>query len=380
MKYLFAKNSEGCDISVIEGVMGYYDGLGISSTKSSTYEVARVTDTPVVLIVNARGASLSVLAQIKGFTEFRADSGIVGVILNNCTKSTYEMLAPEIEHYFEGKVKPLGFMPVVKESSLESRHLGLVTAAEVRDLKGKMNLLAERAEECIDLDGIINIAKNAVDIKYEYVNIAKMDEPVRIGIARDRAFCFYYEDSIDILKEMGAELVAFSPLEDEALPQNLDGIYLGGGYPELYLKELNSNKGMLCSIRDAVQGGLPCIAECGGFMYLLENIEGVPMAGALPGGCSNTGKLQRFGYVTITAEKDNMLCKKGESIRAHEFHHYDAENAGSDFTAEKSSGKSWQAAIATDTLYAGYPHFHFYSNPAFAEGFYRACLKRRKDV
>ena len=380
LKYLFAKNSKGCDVSIVEGVMGYYDGLGIASTESSTYEVARVTETPVILIVNARGASLSVLAQIKGFTDFRADSGIRGVILNSCTKSTYDVLAPEIERYFGGKIKPLGFMPVVKECSLESRHLGLVTAAEVKDLKEKMNVLAGKAMECIDIDGIIGLAKAAPDLSYDAAEPKRFEEPVRIGIARDKAFCFYYGDSLDALKEMGAELVSFSPLEDKALPEGLDGLYLGGGYPELYKKELSENKGMLASVKSAVSGGMPCIAECGGFMYLLENIEGIPMARALPGGSQNTGKLQRFGYVTITAEKDNMLCKKGESIRAHEFHHYDADNPGSDFTAEKSTGKCWQAAIATDTLYAGFPHFHFYSNLSFAESFYRACLKRRKDV
>ena len=380
LKYLLAKNAQDMDISIIEGVMGYYDGLGIASTESSTYEVARVTETPVVLIVNARGASLSVLAQIKGFMEFRPDSGVRGVILNNCTKSTYDVLAPEIEKAFGGRVKPLGFMPVVKESNLESRHLGLVTAAEVKDLKEKMNILAEKAAECVDIDGIIGLAKEAPELSFERTEPKKFDEPVRLGIARDKAFCFYYEDSIDALKEMGAEIVSFSPLADKEIPSGLDGMYLGGGYPELYKKELSENKEMLKSVRNAVQSGMPCIAECGGFMYLLENIEGVSMVGALPGGSQNTGKLQRFGYVTITAEKDNMLCRKGESIRAHEFHHYDAEDPGKDFTAEKANGKRWQAAIATDTLYAGFPHFHFYSNLSFAENFYRACLKRRKNV
>ncbi len=379
MKYLFAKNSEGCDISVIEGVMGYYDGLGISSTESSTYEAARVSESPTVLIVNAKGASLSILASIKGFLEFRSDSGISGVILNCCTEGTYRILAGEIEKAFAGAVKPLGFMPTVPESIFESRHLGLVTAQEISDLKEKMQILAEKAEQCIDIDGLIALSDSAPEINFEAVKPEVFNEPVRIAVARDKAFCFYYEDSLEALRESGAEIVPFSPLSDQALPGDIDGLYLGGGYPELYKEELSANREMLCSIKEAIDGGLPCIAECGGFMYLLQDIEGVKMVGALKGGCHNTGKLTRFGYVTLTASKDNMLCKKGESIKAHEFHHYDADVPGDSFTCEKGNGRAWPAVIATDSLYAGYPHFHFYSNLNFAANFYKAC-QRRKHV
>ncbi len=378
MKYLFSKSAKDCEISVIEGVMGYYDGLGITSTKSSTYEVSRVLDAPTVLIVNAKGASLSVLASIKGFTDFRKDSGIKGVILNCCTENTYKMLAGEIERYFEGRIKPLGFMPVVKESIFESRHLGLVTAQEIDDLKEKMQLLAEKAESCIDIEGIIALSKSAPEIECESVEPERFAEKVKIAVAKDKAFCFYYEDSLDALRQCGAELTEFSPLSDEKLPEGIDGLYLGGGYPELYKEALSENKSMLESIKNAISSGLPCIAECGGFMYLLESIEDVRMAGALKGGCHNTGKLTRFGYITLKANKDNMLCKKGEEIKAHEFHHYDADEPGDAFEALKENGKSWSAAVASDTLYAGYPHFHFYSNLDFATNFYKACLKEKK--
>ncbi len=380
LKYLLTQNAEDCDISVIEGVMGYYDGLGLTGTKSSTYEVALATNTPTVLIADAKGASLSVLATIKGFAEFRDNSGIKGVILNRCSKMTYTALAAAIEEYFHGEIKPLGYLPQVPESSLESRHLGLVTASEVQDLKEKMQRLAEAAEESLDLDGLKEMALKAPTLEYQPVTIKPFDEKVRIGVARDKAFCFYYEDSLEALRKAGAELVEFSPLEDEKLPENIQGLYLGGGYPELYKEKLNQNRSMLESIRNALKGKLPCIAECGGFMYLLENIEGTEMVGSLKGGCYNKGKLTRFGYITLTAKKDNMLCNKGESIRAHEFHHYDAEVSGEDFNAKKENGRQWNAVIATESLYAGYPHFHFYSNINFVDNFYKACIKEKKNV
>ena len=198
---------------------------------------------------------------------------------------------------------------------------------------------------------------------------------MRIGVARDKAFCFFYEDSLALLRKLGAELVDFSPLEDEALPENLQGLYLPGGYPELYAEALSQNEAMRESVRKAVTGGLPCIAECGGFMYLTEKIGGFPMAGALKGGCFDTGKLTRFGYVTLTAQIDNLLCRAGETIPAHEFHHWDAKHPGKDFLAEKPSGRSWPCTHASKTLYAGFPHFHFYANPSFAVRFLDACRK-----
>lgn len=375
LRYLLAKNAADCDVSVIEGVMGYYDGLSLTTTQSSTYEVSQVTDSPTVLVVNAKGASLSVLAVIHGFLTFCPDNPIRGVILNQCTPGTYTVLAKAIRERFAGKARPLGYLPRLPECALESRHLGLVTAAEVTDLKQKLAVLAEQAEQSIDLDGLLELARQAPPLDYTPVELPHYDRPVRIAVARDNAFCFYYEDSLDALREMGAELVTFSPLSDETLPEHIHGLYLGGGYPELYAEQLSRNETMRSSIRAALAGGLPCIAECGGFMYLTEAIAGYPMVGALPGECVNTGKLVRFGYVTLTAKTDNLLCRAGERIRGHEFHHWDATQPGADFTAEKSSGKAWDCVTATGRLYAGYPHFHFYANPAFAKGFYETCLK-----
>ena len=374
LKYLLQKNAADRDVSIIEGVMGYYDGLGLTTTRASSYEVAKVTDSPVVLVVNAKGASLSVLATVQGFLTFCPDSHIRGVILNQCTAMTYKALAKAIEDKLG--IRVLGYLPKLADCALESRHLGLVTAAEITDLKEKLQKLAHQAEKTIDLEGLLTLAKEAPPITCDPIALPKL-EPVRIAVAKDNAFCFYYADSLEALEEMGAEIIEFSPIHHKKLPENIHGLYLGGGYPELYARQLSENKTMLESIRNALQKGLPCIAECGGFMYLTEAIGEYPMVGFLPGNCFDNGKLTRFGYVTLRAGMDNMLCKAGEQIPAHEFHHWDCTQPGSGFTAAKPTGKSWDCVAATDTLYAGYPHFHFYSNPAFLKGFYDTCLKEK---
>lgn len=378
LKYLLQKNSKDCDVSVIEGVMGFYDGISMSSVKASTHEIAIITKSPVLLVVDAKGASRSVLAVIHGFLSFFPDNQICGVILNRCTLGTYNVLASEIEKRFENKVKPLGFLPTLSDCTVESRHLGLVTADEIKDLKNKLDILANQAEESIEIDELLRIANNADIIETEEVIIPKFQEKVRIAVAKDNAFCFYYKDSINLLKEMGAEIIEFSPMSDATLPEGIHGMYFGGGYPELYKEKLSQNKTMLDSVKNALQNNMPCIAECGGFMYLTEYIEDLPMVGYLKGKCFDNKKLTRFGYITLKAKKDNMLCKRGDEIPAHEFHYWDSENTGEDFKAEKISGKSWDCVFATETLYAGYPHFHFCANKDFAKNFYKACLKEKK--
>lgn len=247
----------------------------------------------------------------------------------------------------------------------------------MEDLREKLRLLARQAEQSIDLEGLLELARDAEPLAFEPAALPRYEEPVRIAVARDSAFCFYYEDSLEILEDMGAKLVEFSPLSDKALPEDVHGLYLGGGYPELDPERLSRNASMLDSVRTALTRGLPCIAECGGFMYLTQAIAGHPMVGLLPGECFDAGKLVRFGYVTLTANRDNLLCRAGESIRGHEFHHWDTTHPGSGFTAGKPGGKAWPCAVATDRLYAGYPHFHFYANPDFARSFYETCLKEK---
>lgn len=372
LRFLLAKNAADRDVSIMEGVMGFYDGMGLTSTRASTYEVAKVTRSPVILVVNAKGASLSILATIQGFLNFYPENHIQGIILNQCTEMTYHVLKKDIEERFS--IRSFGYLPKLADCALESRHLGLVTAAEITDLKEKLQILAQQAEKTIDLEEILALAKQALPVTYEQILLPK-GKPVRIAVARDKAFCFYYEDSLEVLKEMGAELVTFSPLHDNTLPEKIHGLYLGGGYPELYAEKLSANLTMRQSIAAKLKQGTPCIAECGGFMYLTQAIGDFSMTGSLEGSCFNTGKLTRFGYVTLKAKQDNLLCRAGEKIAAHEFHHWDCTVSGNCFTATKANGRNWDCGIATDTLYAGYPHFHFYSNLAFAENFYKACMK-----
>ena len=374
LRWLLGKNAIDRDISIIEGVMGYYDGIGLTSEKASSYDVSRVADTPTILIVNAKGASLSVVPVIQGFLHFHEDSGIRGVILNQCTLMSYGPLKEAIES--SCGIRCYGFLPKVAQAELSSRHLGLVTADEVENLREKMQQLAAQAEKYIDIDALLALAEGAPELHAEAI-LLPHKEGIRVAVARDNAFCFYYEDSLDALREMGAEIVPFSPLEDLALPENIHGLYLGGGYPELYADNLSENRSMLRSVHDALEQGVPCIAECGGFMYLTQEISGRKMAGYLKGECFDTGRLTRFGYITLRAKQDNLLCRAGDAIAAHEFHHWDCTSPGDAFTAVKESGRSWDCAAAGDTLYAGYPHFHFYSNLNFAENYYDACLRKK---
>lgn len=374
VKQLFAENSKDCDISVVEGVMGFYDGLGMGDIEYSSNDLSNRTDTPVVLVVNAKGMATSVLALIKGFLEF-TDNLIKGVLLNGVSPMMYPRYKEIIENNLD--IKVLGFMPNLPEAAIESRHLGLVTADEIEDLRDKIDILGEHAAKYIDLDALMDIASSAPEMEYEKVKIEKIAS-VRIAIAKDNAFCFYYEDNLDLLRKLGAELIPFSPLDDKSLPENIDGIIIGGGYPELYTDKLSNNTSMLINIREAYKSKTPIYAESGGFMYLGSTIEGKSMVNILSNNSQLTKRLQNFGYIKLIANKDNLLCKKGESINAHEFHYTKSDFDGDDFTAiKKSTGKERFCIDAKDNFFAGYPHLHLWGNIDFAKGFIQKCASSR---
>lgn len=371
---LLLESASGCGVAVLEGVMGYYDGLGGVTDEASAYRVACATETPVVLILDARGASLSLCAQLRGFLDFRPQSRIAGVLLNRCTAMQYQMLAEAIQS--ECGVPVFGYLPTLPDCALESRHLGLVTAQEVSNLRQKLQTLAAALEKTADLDAILALARSAPPLSCGDTGAASVTgrSPV-LAVARDKAFCFYYRENLRLLEQLGAKLVFFSPLEDAALPP-CGGLYLGGGYPELYAAQLSRNRSMRESVRAAIAGGLPTFAECGGFLYLHDTLTDEtgshPMAGVLHGDCRNTGKLRRFGYITLTAKRDNLLCGAGEQIRAHEFHYFESDCCGGDFSAEKPvSGRGWTCIHASETLFAGFPHLYFPANPEFARRFVR---------
>lgn len=378
VRYLMTQHGRKGDIAVIEGVMGYYDGLAGISPEASSWDLAGALQAPSVLLVDARGKSVSLLAEIKGFLEFEENSGIKGVILNRIS----DMMYPELKNMIEEKlpVKVLGYLPKMEDCSLESRHLGLVTAKEIKDLKGIIRKLADQIKKTVDVEAIVEMADNTPSLFYEKPALPEpLKTKVKIGIAKDKAFCFYYQDNLELLEELGAELVFFSPLEDSVLPDGISGMFFGGGYPELYLSQLAGNIELKQQIYDAASDGMPCMAECGGFMYLHERLadkEGNyhEMVGVISGDSYPVNKLGRFGYITLTAEKDNLLCKKGEKIKAHEFHYWDSTNTGECFNASKPLRKrSWQCIIGERNIFAGYPHIYFYSNPTAAANFLKAC-------
>lgn len=408
---LLAKNGAGCHVAVLEGVMGYYDGLGGISTDASAYDVAKATDTPAVLIVNCKGMSVSILPYIKGFLEFREDSHIRGVILNQMTPMLYPRVKAMIED--ELHIEVYGYVPKLTDCVLESRHLGLVLPNEVAELQEKLHKLADVLEDTLDVDKLLELAKRSGKLQetrsnsggsakttsdegvgavgFETLN-EDLDfstcsgnkshvaaESIRIAVARDEAFCFIYEDNLQLLRDMGAELVEFSPIHDEALPEHVQGLLLYGGYPELYARELGENVSMRDSIHNVIEQGLPCIAECGGFMYLMDSLESMeyekfPMAGIFRGNAFRTEKLSRFGYVTLTG--GTVFGEQVGDIPAHEFHYFDTTDNGDTFTAKKPlSKRAWDCIHSTPTLFAGFPHIHFYGNKKVAAVFLKACGK-----
>lgn len=378
IKRLLVKNAAGSDAAILEGAMGFYDGMG-KTTDASAYDLARTVNAPVVLILNGKGAAVSMAAMIKGFKEFRKDSNIRGVILNNVKEMTCRFYKDVIEK--ETGVKVYGYFPHLPECNLGSRHLGLVTAGEIENLELLVGRLARQAAESIDLEGLMALAHSAAPLEYKPLELHPLGQ-VKIAVAMDKAFCFYYQDSLDLLSMLGASIIPFSPLAEERLPE-CDGVFLGGGYPELYGRELSENRSMIRSLKEKLAAGLPCYAECGGFMYLMDGYTDgetfYPWVGAVKGTCWMTDHLVRFGYVSLTANIDNVLCKAGESIHAHEFHYSDSDQNGTAFTAAKAGRQnSWPAAQANGTLYAGYPHLHLWGNIRFAENFIKACASYRE--
>lgn len=353
----------GADLALVEGAMGFYDGWR-GTDQASAWAVAETADIPVVLVLRPRGASLTLAAQIRGLMDFRSPSHIAGLLLNDCKPSLYAHLKPILEG--ETGLPVLGYLPPMEEAVLESRHLGLLTAGEVENLSARFEAIARQMERTVDLSALLSLAGEIS------VVAAPTPAPVprcKIAVARDEAFCFCYADNLDALEDAGAELICFSPIRDLGLPSDADGLYLPGGYPELYARQLSENYSMRESVRQAVAAGLPTVAECGGFLYLQETLEDEqgktwPMAGVLPGAGYRTGHLQRFGYKKLNAEGDSLLFRKGETVPAHEFHYWDCTRP---------------ELVLTKKLYAAFPHLHFGGELPLAERFAEAAVKWREE-
>lgn len=431
-------------LGVVEGVMGYFDGLGGVSLQGSSLEMAEILDVPVILVVDGRGASLSLLALIRGFLDYLPPdetprpSRIAGVILNRVTAGMYGLLKKTIEAQLP--VRCLGFVPKLDWLRLESRHLGLVLPGEVEGLKGQMERLAGELEKTLDVDGILGLAAEnggrqreamgeadeATDGGTDDVDAfagvivtgetfagptltgstfagptlteAPLTEPTsleptslkpafRLGIAMDEAFCFYYGENLRLLEQAGAQLCPFSPLSDGGLPERVDGLLLGGGYPELHAARLAENASMREAIRRAAERGMPVLAECGGYLYLLDQLEGedgalYPMAGVFEGTGRRERSLRHFGYITVTAGEGGLYLEPGEQVRGHEFHywHCSLDEEQSTMRADKPTGnRFWPAMRVKNAVLAGFPHLYYPSEPELVRRFSRACARWRRQ-
>ena len=380
VRTLYAKGAAGHGAAVCEGAMGFYDGLGGVSDRASAWHLADTLGLPVLLVVEPKGQSLTLAAELKGLDSFRTPSHIAGILLNNCTARMHALLAPMLEE--ETGLPVLGFLPKLPEAVIGSRHLGLYTAAEVENLQQKLALLADAAEEHIDWPRLLALCE-----KEPPALPARAETPparVRIAVAQDEAFCFTYAETLEAFRDAGAEVVFFSPLRDTALPENIGGLYLPGGYPELHARELSENTSLLREIKRKIESGLPTAAECGGFLYLgqsLTDAEGQswPMVGVLPGEAKDAGRLVRFGYAELSADSDSMLFRAGESFPIHEFHHWDSTANGAALAAKKPvGGAEWRCGSVNEHFYAGFPHLYWAGTP-LPQRFAAAAENYRRD-
>ena len=380
VRTLYAKGAAGHGAAVCEGAMGFYDGLGGVSDRASAWHLADTLGLPVLLVVEPKGQSLTLAAELKGLDSFRTPSHIAGILLNNCTARMHALLAPMLEE--ETGLPVLGFLPKLPEAVIGSRHLGLYTAAEVENLQQKLALLADAAEEHIDWPRLLALCE-----KEPPALPARAETPparVRIAVAQDEAFCFTYAETLEAFRDAGAEVVFFSPLRDTALPENIGGLYLPGGYPELHARELSENTSLLREIKRKIESGLPTAAECGGFLYLgqsLTDAEGQswPMVGVLPGEAKDAGRLVRFGYAALSADSDSLLFRAGESFPIHEFHHWDSTANGVALAAKKPvGGAEWRCGSVNEHFYAGFPHLYWAGTP-LPQRFAAAAENYRRD-
>ncbi len=379
LRYLVGKDSPKADFSVMEGVMGYYDGIGIQCEKS-TWTVSRETKTPTVLIFNVKGMAHTMIPLIQGMISYR-DNPVVAVILNRCSKGLYQLVKPEIEEKLG--IHVAGYVPEKEGVSIGSRHLGLMTAAEIENLDEIIAQLGETVKEGIDLDLLLELGQKAEPLAVVSGPAIPEKKRAKIAVAYDKAFCFYYKENLEILEQCGAELSFFSPVKDRILPEDTDGIYLGGGYPETYQKELEENRPMKEAICRAVKAGSPLIAECGGFMYACRNLietdgSAREMLGLIPTDIQMTKRLSmEFGYVTLEALKKTAFFDQGQKIRAHEFHYSRARERGDSCEIRKYSGKTWKGLYVKDKVMAGYPHFFFHNCREVAEHFVEMAAESR---
>lgn len=387
VREIVARASAGADISIIEGVMGFFDGKDPLENTGSTAEISMITESPVVLIVNCSSMARSAAAIVKGFQTLASGPNIVAVIANQVgSVGHFEMVKAAIEQ--ECDVPVVGYLKREQDIDIPSRHLGLIPAIERGELNSFFDKLAALISETVDVDHLYELAKTTEIINEASSLFAKRaDKGVTIAVAKDAAFNFYYQENLELLTAYGAKLVYFSPLNGEEVPAEADGLYLGGGFPEEFASELASNELSKVSIRAAITSGMPTLAECGGFMYLTESIvttEGTvyPMVGLIPGKVKMQTKLAALGYREIFGTKDNFLIDHDQQAKGHEFHYSTFEGSEDVPYAYEIKGRFGKKSegYLHDKLVAGYTHFHFASNPQLVERWIGACVDHKYDV
>ncbi len=354
------------NFSIAEGVMGLYDGLDNSLDNGSSAHISRILNLPVILIVDGAGRSTSIAAEITGYQNFDRRVNIIGVIINKVSsEKTYEILKEAVEKYC--KIKCFGYIPKIENISLSSRHLGLVEAYEVYDLKEKIEVLKNEFQKTIDLKAIYETAEinPCCELKNTFSDFKDRYKNVKIGIAKDSAFSFYYNDNIEFLENLGAEIKYFSPLKGEKIPDDVDMLYFGGGYPENYAVELENNISMINSIRDFYNKNGVIYGECGGFIYLSKKL--ITLDGKEYNFVNLTENIiemknrldiGRFGYINIKY-RENFYGK------GHEFHYSKIKEEGKEkkeFKIEKPNGRKWECGYSSKNLLCGYPHIHFFKS------------------
>jgi len=378
---LFTRGLQGSGAAVVEGVMGLFDGFSGDDESGSTAQMAKWLGTPVLLVVDARSMARSAAAVALGFSRFDAHLPLAGVVFNRVASQSHARMLTEAMRSVPD-VTLLGCLPREEGLEIPSRHLGLVTAEDLHPSEDRSDRLALWIEDHLNLDRILEKAPRIPPALPE--TGAPRERRVRIGIARDEAFCFYYEENLRLLKAAGAELVAFSPLRSKDLPEGVTGLYFGGGYPELHCETLSANRSVKKAIRAFSQSGRPIYAECGGFMYLMKTIRDLQgrkhrMAGVFPLEATMEPQLRSLGYREITTNRKSLLGPAGTTIRGHEFHYsrmepYDEASVASVYRVAPRNGQEGiEEGLSINGVLGSYIHLHWGSNPGAAEAFVTAC-------
>ena len=374
---VFARGADGAGAAVIEGMMGLYDGVGGAGDEGSTAEVARWLSAPVILVVDVSASARSAAASALGFTVFDPQLNVAGVIANRAGGPRHVQTLRDA--LASSGISLLGALPTNPDYAVAERHLGLLPADEAT-----LDVLADAVAEYVDLEAVLRIARTAPPLVVAGSSAfppMPLAPSVRIGVARDEAFSFYYQDSLEMLEAHGAHLVSFSPLRDADLPP-VDGLYLGGGHPEAHGEALAANRAMREAVAAAVRGATPIYAECGGLLYLTQRLEdgagrGHAMVGVVPGVARMQDRPAALSYVTLEAREDSLLLRAGESVRAHEFHHSTVElrePAGLVYRSVDGRGiADGLDGVRLPGGVASYAHLHLAANAAMAQRFIEAC-------